>query len=316
MTVAPDEAALSLELEMQKAYAAFAAAEAGHGEVATVSTTQPAPVGRTTATEISSRSEAAAPEPVVAVPASPAPEAAQTLSAMASAATEAISAAVKELEEVAASYIADKTPAPATPEPAPVEMAEAATQVPPAASQTAARIEHEPTAAESAPEKQDTPEISSEKQKGDVAVPEAVSATTATTPAFVNEVRAQLASSASQISEAAGEPAARSTPDTARKESDMAATTAAAWASWRQIRESGDPKGTSPEPSRNEVEAASAQEDAIAMAVAAGAEKHPDEASAAPESDSEGIASIVDSVLADLRPKIFEEISRKMGKKK
>ena len=50
------------------------------------------------------------------------------------------------------------------------------------------------------------------------------------------------------------------------------------------------------------------------MAVAAGAEKRPDESSAA--SDSEGIASIVDSVLADLRPKIFEEISRKMGKKK
>jgi hypothetical protein len=51
------------------------------------------------------------------------------------------------------------------------------------------------------------------------------------------------------------------------------------------------------------------------MAVAAGAEKHPDESSASSESDAEGIASIVDSVLADLRPKIFEEISRKMGKK-
>ena len=37
---------------------------------------------------------------------------------------------------------------------------------------------------------------------------------------------------------------------------------------------------------------------------------------AAPESDADGIASIVDSVLADLRPKIFEEITRKMGKKK
>ena len=53
-----------------------------------------------------------------------------------------------------------------------------------------------------------------------------------------------------------------------------------------------------------------------AMAVAAGAEKHSDEPSAAPGSDADGIASIVDSVLADLRPKIFEEITRKMGKKK
>jgi len=50
------------------------------------------------------------------------------------------------------------------------------------------------------------------------------------------------------------------------------------------------------------------------MAVAAGAEKAPEEASAPAESDE--IASIVDSVLADLRPKIVEEISRKMGKKK
>jgi hypothetical protein len=50
------------------------------------------------------------------------------------------------------------------------------------------------------------------------------------------------------------------------------------------------------------------------MAAAAGAEKAPEEASA--ESESAAIANIVDSVLADLRPKIFEEISRKMGKKK
>ena len=49
------------------------------------------------------------------------------------------------------------------------------------------------------------------------------------------------------------------------------------------------------------------------MAVAAGAEKTPEPADS--QSDPAAIASIVDSVLADLRPKIFEEISRKMGKK-
>jgi hypothetical protein len=52
------------------------------------------------------------------------------------------------------------------------------------------------------------------------------------------------------------------------------------------------------------------------MAVAAGAEKAPEEARAAHDSEPDEIASIVDSVLADLRPKIVEEISRKMGKKK
>jgi hypothetical protein len=88
------------------------------------------------------------------------------------------------------------------------------------------------------------------------------------------------------------------------KESDS--TTAAAWASWRRIRESGDPKQA---PFQQE-----APQDSAAMAVAAGAEKAPEDSS--DDSDPAAIASIVESVLADLRPKIVEEISRKMGKKK
>ena len=97
--------------------------------------------------------------------------------------------------------------------------------------------------------------------------------------------------------------------DVAKKESEIAATTAAAWASWRRIRETADGKfvesAAGPE---------SEERDEAAMAVAAGAEKAPQDspdAEAAPE-----IASIVDSVLADLRPKIVEEISKKLGKKK
>jgi hypothetical protein len=104
------------------------------------------------------------------------------------------------------------------------------------------------------------------------------------------------------------EPTATGLGDLAKKESEIAANTAAAWASWRRIRESGDPKAASPETSQREVES----QDAAAMAVAAGAEKTPEES--ASESDPEGIANIVDSVLADLRPKIYEEISRKMRK--
>jgi hypothetical protein len=50
------------------------------------------------------------------------------------------------------------------------------------------------------------------------------------------------------------------------------------------------------------------------MAVAVGAESTPQEV-ASLDSDPE-IASIVDSVLADMRPKIVEEIARKLGKKK
>ena len=100
-------------------------------------------------------------------------------------------------------------------------------------------------------------------------------------------------------------------------EPDVAETTAAAWANWRRIRESGDSKAVLVDPPQQEKEAvASDIREAAAMAVAAGAEKHSDEPASATESDADGIASIVDSVLADLRPKIVEEISRKMGKKK
>jgi CheY-like chemotaxis protein len=78
----------------------------------------------------------------------------------------------------------------------------------------------------------------------------------------------------------------------------------AAWASWRRIRESGDAPTQTAEPARD-----------AAMAVAAGAEKTPQDA-AAESDEAPEIASIVDSVLADLRPKIVAEISRKLGKKK
>jgi two-component system chemotaxis response regulator CheY len=104
--------------------------------------------------------------------------------------------------------------------------------------------------------------------------------------------------------------------DMAKKESEIAANTAAAWANWRRIRET-DPKAVAPSGAPEKEEpTASAPPDAAAMAVAAGAEKAFEEGRAAIDSEPDDIASIVDSVLADLRPKIVEEISRKMGKKK
>ncbi len=90
-----------------------------------------------------------------------------------------------------------------------------------------------------------------------------------------------------------------------KKESELAAKTAAAWATWRQIRDTKDSSKSADVNKENFT-------DQAAMAVAAGAEKSPE----ASTEESPEIASIVDSVLADLRPKIVEEISRKMGKKK
>jgi hypothetical protein len=103
--------------------------------------------------------------------------------------------------------------------------------------------------------------------------------------------------------------------DGVNKESEIAETTAAAWASWRRIRETGDSRG----PSHSERHAASIEEkdgaqETSARAVAAGAEKSPEDPAASSEESPE-IASIVDSVLAGMRPRIVEEISRKLGKK-
>jgi CheY-like chemotaxis protein len=104
------------------------------------------------------------------------------------------------------------------------------------------------------------------------------------------------------------------------RENDLAATTAAAWASWRQIRESGDgKKATGPSKASQQDDEdddyPAPPPDRAAMAVAAGAEKAPEEAPEASADDPAAIASIVDKVLADLRPKIAEEISKKMKKK-
>jgi CheY-like chemotaxis protein len=116
----------------------------------------------------------------------------------------------------------------------------------------------------------------------------------------------------------------------AKKESEISETTAAAWANWRRIRESGENKSATAQPATpkplipeavpvNSAEEKNPSQPEAAMAVAAGAESSPEaspeESSAAPE-DSGEIASIVDSVLAQMRPRIVEEISRKLGKKK
>jgi hypothetical protein len=98
----------------------------------------------------------------------------------------------------------------------------------------------------------------------------------------------------------------------AKKESEITANTAAAWASWRKIRETGSSKSAQALDSSKETDE---PEDSAAMAVAAGAEGKPEEVNTNLDSDPE-IASIVDSVLADMRPKIVEEIARKLGKKK
>jgi two-component system chemotaxis response regulator CheY len=105
-------------------------------------------------------------------------------------------------------------------------------------------------------------------------------------------------------------------PDSSEPKLDSEAvkTTAAAWASWRQVRDTG--KTEEPQPQESTAPE-SPSSDTAALAVAAGAEQALQESSsAAPNGNPTDVASIVDSVLAGLRPKLMEEITRKMAEKK
>jgi len=134
--------------------------------------------------------------------------------------------------------------------------------------------------------------------EADVPVAEIAAATTATTP-----------------TEAVTSNPADSEP---RPDSETVKTTAAAWANWRQIRDTGPRSSEHPEAQVDDsVTNESVKPDNAALAVAAGAESVlQDVPSAPPNGNPTDVASIVDSVLAGLRPKLMEEITRKMAEKK
>jgi CheY-like chemotaxis protein len=97
-----------------------------------------------------------------------------------------------------------------------------------------------------------------------------------------------------------------------KEESETVKSTAAAWASWRHIRDTSEAKPVPAEPEHREFNPPPAS---AAMAVAAGAEQTAQE-TAPPTENPTDVASIVDSVLADLRPRLMAEITRKMAEKK
>ena len=232
VALAPEETGISLEEEMQKAYAEFAAAETGHG-------------ASITADSLSSSAAVSA-----SVPATVAPEALQDLSAVGSAAAEAVTAAVKELEQVASAYAAS----------APETVSKSSADTEKAMVEAAAAAELESLA----------------PSQGDLS--QAVKQEIAPVPESVSYQEAAPQSVA--LSETtAPEPVAESSQPVAAQASS--------------ILETHTPQ------------------DIAAMAAAVGGK-------AVEESSSDtdpAIASIVDSVLANLRPKIVEEISRKLGRK-
>jgi CheY-like chemotaxis protein len=174
--------------------------------------------------------------------------------------------------------------------------------------------------------------LAAKAEEPQLAASASADAVSAETPEVGAEVRA---ASAPEVSDEPAKPAVShkfpfgGSDEMGKKESEVAEHTAAAWASWRRIRDDGKSGSSKDSSSKDESKdgsskdglsksKASAGEISVddakaAMAVAAGAEKAPEEVVAGEDSE---VSAIVDSVLADLRPKIVEEISRKLGKKK
>ena len=350
VALAHEEAAISLEQEMQKAYAAFAAAEGGH-TAAAVATSETAPAVSETAAVPAGVAEATVSEPVAtqttaSVPAGPAPEGAQPLAAVSEAATDAINAAVKELEAVAAKYEAEQNAPSVEPDADRVLKAEAlesaTTMTEPevkdnAEEKVGTKIEEEVEAkaeekAQELPAQLPEPltdEIAQavlaaemvEEIAPQVVKPEVQENPESEKPGLVTEaseaaVRSEVPGETSISEDVTTQPVPVSSASTAGGTDEMSkreSETAAAWASWRKIRETGSSRPAQSEASTKEAD--EVPHDKAAMAVAVGAESNPAEITSSLDSDPE-IASIVDSVLADMRPKIVEEIARKLGKKK
>jgi CheY-like chemotaxis protein len=271
-----DEATILLEQEMQKAYAAFAAAEAESALVAT-------------APEVEAAFAENAYSPEVVAP------------VVESAAAESSSAVEVVAPEVPAAVEAKAEIAPvaefAEPNPEPVLVAEPVNSAIETVSAEPADLVV-PQVQESQPQEL-PPAHEAEPVMAEAATPEPVMAEPA------------VASNGEFVPVAGAEDAV----EDYRPESEAIKSTAAAWASWRQIRDTRkDGEAEQTRPKEFEVPEPAAPE--TALAVAAGAEQILQEVSAAPQAESTDVASIVESVLANLRPKLMEEISRKMAEKK
>jgi CheY-like chemotaxis protein len=268
------ESAISLDQEMQKAYAAVAAA--GSAGIAAIPQSASA-IAETPAT-ISN------PAPV------PEPEPARTTASV----------------EPKPVPVAQSEPATA---PAPIAAVNAPVEASAGASTTAAS-----PASRQDESKQEPPRISEPVANG--------AQESQPQPAITEAV------AVSHREEAVGNPATETVPEP-KLDSETVKNTAAAWATWRQAHDSSQgnevtetqakekDKAEVKEKDKEVDQPQPAPQDTAARAVAAGAEQLLQEAAAAaPEGDQSNVASIVDSVLADLRPKLMEEINRKMSKKK
>ncbi|HEY6765064.1 MAG TPA: response regulator [Candidatus Sulfotelmatobacter sp.] len=342
VAVDPQEAAISLEREMQQAFTAFARAAATQVGPATVS-------ADSGVTEVSATPSEPVPEAITATHLSSSAQNVPELAPPVMEAAESSDASIAKGSDFAvapAPEVSDDSrdtdhSASAQPEveadPQITEYAEGSHSVIPAvALESANNSSDSPAALIAEPEQHhletsdqqslvistiasSSEDISSRATSPDVsreAAPEAVYSEVAA-EATVAEAEVVLAQAVSEETHAMPELAQEIPP----QEAEVAATTAAAWASWRQIRDSIPKHPPAPTTeSATEAQQSTPVLPPAAMAVAAGAEASPSDVStpAAPVAtvDAQTVASIVDSLLAELRPRMVEEISRKLASEK
>ncbi|MGA8270883.1 MAG: response regulator [Candidatus Sulfotelmatobacter sp.] len=299
-----DEAAISLEQEMRKAYASFAA-EVAASTVSEPETTSPSEISSSSVVAeshiaaISNPESQSLPRPEpVASPESLSAEPAAVASSQPAEPTnfpDAVSVPTQHSEPESASPLAEFTAATVSSVPEPVaELLNAIVE-------TAVSNLASPAPQESQPAPEAEPAASETLASGDSPAP--IQAQTGLPPSTEPHLEQN------------------EDPETVK-------STAAAWASWRQVRDSTDARMATAAPANPEFDVpAPPPAESAAMAVAAGAEHsaaehvaQEDAAAALAAGNSTGnpsdIAGIVDSVLADLRPRLMEEISRKMSEKK
>jgi len=299
-----EEAAISLDQEMQKAYSAFVAEETAANEPKAPSESAPPAYSSAPAPTV-------AEEPSVAAISNPEPEptaiTAQAPDTESSAPPEAI-ASFSPVEPAGSAEPASASipPEAAFPAPAAAEVAHVEAHLEPEPSQFSEPIPA--PAAESAAE----PIASVPHEQQPLPAAElAMAESSSTSQTFTSFVPPQEHKQDHKKKEEQKE---EHQQEEHKEDSETVKTTAAAWATWRQIRDTGDAKPAAPESTRQEFDAPAAE--SAAMAAAAGAEQIPQETPLSPAETPNDVSSIVDSVLADLRPRLMAEISRKMSEKK
>ena len=296
-----EEATIALDEEMQKAYSAFAALVANSDAAASAPALEAASAGN-----FAAQAERALEMPVAQS------QTAAAASSLAAVFVASEPASLAESADASSQQPEATIQAPVTPEVAPVE-------APVEASQTTESVEthREPSPVAESVSPVVVPEVADsaaaaaqELQPPPEAEPATAEAATATALSAFAPMVATPEQAAEPPAEQAAAPAAEP-----KEDPETAKSTAAAWETWRQIRDTSKGNEVAEAHPREFDESAPAE--TAAMAVAAGAEQIPQEPTAAPISgEHKDVASIVDSVLADLRPKLMEEISRKMSKKK